>query len=216
MSGIEMMKYSAIHFLYQWLTIESKFYESFQSNNTEIRRKKAIEIATYFKVVRNFSKKYDEGLGLKRFEPVINILDKNKNLNLQNINEAALLINDMTNELSLFYKCRVMSFASKLLWMENRYPIIIYDKKVRDGLSEFGYPSGDNNIFQYYDSWFSLYDKYRFEVIDSCDNLKKLNLNVKNLNEIIESDWFKNRVFDIYIWFKGSGSLPRQELLNLL
>jgi hypothetical protein len=207
--------YCALHYLNQYNNEERPLYSKFHTPDKNMRRIQIINIATFFKVIRNLPCRYDEGKNLKRFEPIINILEELKDAPISSTIDGAKLIEEFANRIGKFYFAKPLSFASKVLWMEHRFPILIYDKNVRLAIKKMGFASGDNDIFQFYKSWEELFKINEKEIVIACERLKKLDNGQNNISQLVSTKWFQSRVFDIYLWFYASGNAPRPELIKL-
>jgi phage terminase small subunit len=107
-----------------------------------------------------------------------------------------------------------LSALTKAFWMMKRHPVVIYDSNARRGLRRYGFPSGENNYSIYFDSWFKFFDsaETKRNLDDAVtwlakkspyaqDVLKRKSISLKELHELTGSDWFRNRVADMHLFY---------------
>ena len=113
------------------------------------------------------------------------------------------------------YGKSLLSAITKAFWMMKRHPVVIYDSNVRRGLARCGLQSGTNNYGVYFDSWFKFFE--RKDVQHSIDEamawlaaspqtrslLRKQELTHAQLRELVGSQWFRNRVADMRLFYIG-------------
>jgi hypothetical protein len=104
-----------------------------------------------------------------------------------------------------------LSAASKLLWLRNRSPYVIYDARAVTALCRLKNKFNKSDYSLYCTVWKKEYEK-RFDEISLAahglvDLPKKYTaayyLTADQLTEIVDSGWFIERVFDIYLWELG-------------
>lgn len=104
-----------------------------------------------------------------------------------------------------------LSAASKLLWLRNRSPYVIYDARAVTARCRLKNKFNKSDYSLYCTVWKKEYEK-RFDEISLAahglgDLPKKYTaayyLTADQLTEIVYSDWFIERVFDIYLWELG-------------
>jgi hypothetical protein len=96
--------------------------------------------------------------------------------------------------------------SSKLLWLKFKDKIIIYDNLVKSALD------GSANYSEFYDKWNERYVSMSDEIDGVCRRLPDLAQYTLNpeittsrfIQSVCCEQWFKNRVFDIWLWNVGS------------
>ncbi len=103
----------------------------------------------------------------------------------------------------------VLSLTTKFLWIKVKRPILIYDSMARKALR-----IENGALDAYYKEWYEKFKSNQREIVDVCTKLPDMNKYAVNQDvgtreyicEISGESWFHERVFDIYLWFKGSNS----------
>ena len=116
-----------------------------------------------------------------------------------------------------------LSAASKLLWLSHREPFLIYDANAVVALEELWLREKGTKIKigrdygKFEDVWRSEYAKVEREVVDASNRLNSLLpyfdhcLKEDSLRELTERKWFRERVFDNYLWFLGGQMLAKRK-----
>ena len=153
-------------------------------------REAICEIAGAYRVARNFRRQFDEGVGIPRYEPVVQKL-ANYPLNSANPIDAVL---GLTRDLQQIYHREVLSASSKFLWFAWGREIIIFDSQALATLRKRfpnlqpkaeGYPA-------YCDAWKALFSECSDEIAKECAK-----------QQVSNERWFQERVFDWYLWRSG-------------
>jgi hypothetical protein len=108
-----------------------------------------------------------------------------------------------------------LSAASKLLWLRKRNSYLIFDKRAADALGRLGKKISDYN--SHCVAWQEEYQKRCGEITLAARGLVSLprrytrdpSLTDEELTELVNKDWFRARVFDIYLWEIGDKNLMR-------
>jgi hypothetical protein len=157
----------------------------------------------YFRISRSLRTAYDVGIGLPRLKPVLDALDRIPD---GGVTDATLLkvVSDLRRDIGKPYGNRdVLSAATKFLWLRHRDVVIIHDSQARLAL---GAPVGD--YASYLDRWRELYSRIARDVTEACDRLKTAQFSAPaarlEAEADVSSEWFKRRVFDIYLWKAGA------------
>ena len=202
--SIQTFEYCSLHYLNQWLNDDKIYSEAF-ANNDDDKIKEAVK---FYRVARTLHTKFDEKKDLKRYAPLLEILDLVSSEQFQN-NPVDKII-EIEKRISEKYGNRkVLSATTKLLWLKMKHPIVIYDSKARKALN-----SKDGNFQDFYEKWHHGFIQYQDKIKTVCSKLSELHLyaidqeiGTKDYIEQISSEaWFHERVFDIYLWHKGGKS----------
>ncbi len=109
-----------------------------------------------------------------------------------------------------------LSAASKLLWLRDRSPYLIYDARAVNALRRLGNKRFDSYI-SYCEAWQREYGKRSAAISAAARGLVDLPreytaaflLTDSQLSELVYKPWFCERVFDIYLWEFGDKDQAR-------
>jgi hypothetical protein len=198
--------FAALTYLNYWLDADRHIHAALQSDSTTDKLAALKKAAAQFRIARNLHKQYDVGRGLPRYGPVLEIIDS---LTARDFTvDLAQSVIDVRDRLSSAYGDRdVLSATTKLLWVKIQTPIIIYDSQARTAI---GTPDGD--LSAYYESWGSQYSDHESDITDACSRLTGVlsyiidhSVATKSyVDSVAQTQWFKQRVFDIYLWHVGN------------
>jgi len=198
-------EYCSLSYLNQWLSWDMKFFEVLNGRDRHEKLKTLKEAATFYKVARNLPKAYDEQKGYKRYEPLLDVLETIKIKTKDSFNLIST-INEFNKKISAAYGGRnTLSLSTKMLWLKYRNPFIIYDSRAREALG-----SRDGDLEDYFYRWQEAYKANAEEVKRVCKKLPDLykytseKTTKKYIKSIIDEQWFRDRVFDIYLWNEGA------------
>ncbi len=200
--------YFALHYLNLWLTYDCEFCKALQGHD-EARKLTALSnAATFYKVARNLPKACDVGEGTLRYKPVLDVIDA---LDPSTFQEPRLIssIDRVHNQISEKYRRRrVTSLTTKFLWLKMKSPIIIYDKRARKAL---GTKPDLRAYYAEWRKWRKQFNSASDEINTACASLPKVTEysapdapTPQYVEEIASQVWFKERVFDVYLWSKGN------------
>lgn len=108
-----------------------------------------------------------------------------------------------------------LSASSKLLWLRNRTPYILYDKRAVSALSamdpKFNKSDNKSDYQKYCKSWRSAYSQKKELILKAAERLKEIHRDFmppstpsdEKLSPMVTKRWFLERIFDIYLWEKG-------------
>jgi len=200
------LKFCALRYLNQWLEHDRIYCEGLAGNDEATKLKALNKAAVFYRVSRNLPERYDRKKGLPRFKPVLDILDT---LAPANFHGDALLpgILRVRDQISAQYgTLGVLSLTTKFLWVKFQWPIIIYDSKAR---SAVGARTGD--LADYYARWRQRFNEHAKDIEAACNSLQNVveySVNPdlatpRYVQELSGHQWFRERVFDIYLWHLG-------------
>ena len=193
----------ALRFLDQWFLQEKPLFDGLREGSNEAKLNTLKKAATYFSIARNFPARFDDGRGLRRFEPVVDILDNTKDPMGASVNA----VDSLQKSLSAIYGGRkLISAASKLLWLKYRDGVIIYDLKARETL---GLKKDDYRV--YCSAWKNAYTEHQGLIRNVCATLTKaqgfalcgVEVSSDEIKKATTSQWFYERVLDTYLWFSA-------------
>lgn len=194
-------EFCALRYFLQWQRKEAALHAYMDSAKPELPHlRKALR---YFQVARNFK-------GLKhdiRAEAVRDELLKARA-------QQDLPPEQQVEILAAYFKDAEfqhnISAASKLLWLSSRKPII-YDSRAFIALEEeYGHKGKPKDYKTYCASWKRAYKLNEQAVLNAVNELPKVRAFLPvdtpaddKLLALVRKSWFRERVFDIYLWELG-------------
>lgn len=200
---VRTFDFCALQFLNQWLEKEAGYCNKLLSKDIDERLEALTAAAAHFRVARNLPTKYEKAKNLRRYEPVLDALEDLGPVTSDNITNV--LANAHQRISSEYGQRNVLSLTSKFLWLKFKNPIRIYDRKARIALSteEGDYPS-------FYHAFSKRYAECQEQIEQACANLVNVvsysvqpSMNRWELESLVMSPWFRERVLDIYLWNQG-------------
>lgn len=196
--------FCALQFLNQWLEKEKSYCEMLASPDMDTQRLALAKAGGHFRVARNLPTKFEKEKGFSRYQPVLEVLSDIDEVSVSNI---ADLVNQTRERISGHYGGRnVLSLTTKFLWLKFKSPVRIYDKQARIALQS---EEGDYTAF---DNAFSeQYSACEEHIVEACSKLKNIlsysvgpKMGQDEIENIVSKRWFRERVFDIYLWNQGN------------
>jgi hypothetical protein len=197
----------AARYLQQWQTREQLLYEGMSCVPHDEDIKKSL---AYFKVSRNFT-------GLKSNPKAIGsirkaLLSVRRSQQYLSPHER---VTELSNRFSTEFESFNLSAASKLLWLSERSPYIVYDRRAVRALTEkLGQRLADSRDYEEYANvWRTEYNNVKTKIAAAIRRLPSgrafmpaTSLTDSALRRFADEDWFKERVFDIFLWEIGGDS----------
>lgn len=201
------LHFASLRFLDQWAVIEAPIRAGLLSSDPE-RQRKALEKGTaFFGIARNLPKRYDVEARppRPRFRPVVEVLAESK---LGPVDDPDDAVERLTESLSGRYGGhRVVSAASKVLWLIHRDRVVIYDSRARKalGFRACAYPA-------YRRAWEDRWAEKRAEIAEACHELPTVlrfaachgRMSPAEVKRLAGSSWFQRRVLDVALWTEGA------------
>lgn len=197
-------EYCSLHYLNQWFTYDMGYCKVFADGNENEKLTALKNAGGFYGVARNLPSEYDEGKGLDRYKPVLDIIDPLEPKHFENNTVEKIL--EVGKRISEKYGNRgVLSLTTKFLWIKIKQPILIYDSQARLALGS------DNGVLDdYYRRWFKEFNVHQAEIVEVCSKLPAMKKYAANqevdIRSIALETWFHERVFDIYLWSKGNNT----------
>jgi hypothetical protein len=192
----------AEHYLRQWCEQDRELFRGFSNGpvTCELLHKMCVKYQVYRTV---------PGHGLQRYEQFVVMLNRRQNTVMTRQSVPDIVVEELGN-MKKAYGVRFLSAITKAFWMMKRHPVVIYDSNARKGLRSYGLPPGENNYSVYYHSWFEFFEKR--DTTNALDDASAWLRNPRNartarklssreLKDIVESDWFRNRVADMRLFY---------------
>ncbi len=188
-----------------WALKERRFVDGLASTDPAIRVQAISDAGGYFRISRSLRTVYDVAVGLPRLKSVLDALDR---IPGSSVSDATLArcINELRREIGRPYgNLDVLSAATKFLWLRHRDVVVIHDSQARIALG-----AQVGNYADYLDRWRAEYSLLAPKVTNACERLQT----ARKLGDLVAleakthstDEWFKRRVFDIYLWKKGGSS----------
>ncbi|MDY6992937.1 MAG: hypothetical protein SVR94_10095 [Pseudomonadota bacterium] len=202
---MDNFKYFALTYLNDWYLWDKPFSERIASSSKD-SREALHEAAKYYKITRNFSKLEGED----RLESALNLLKQVRGpITEKNVCKKVI---SLAKEFENKYGKNAVSAASKFLWLRFRSPIVIFDSRAIAWLRKKGYKVPYTGGYkEYREQWVAAYTDHKQEINEACKSLEKLkdyslayDVSLKNVKEIIRTSWFRERIFDKYLWFNSN------------
>ncbi|HXM51165.1 MAG TPA: hypothetical protein VN956_25190 [Pyrinomonadaceae bacterium] len=199
--------YWALHYLNLWLSRDRRFCEALEGHDEAAKLQALSEAATFYKVARNLPKAFDIEKKFPRYKPVLDVIDA---LNPSMFQGSRLIpsIEQVRSHISERYgDLGVTSLTTEFLWLKMKSPIIIYDSRARKALGMKA-----DSLRAYYEKWRERFDSSCNEINAACASLPKVHqysedpelATPRYIERIASQPWFRERVFDVYLWTKGS------------
>jgi len=196
--------YCAVRFLGQWQKREESLYKEISPNATKDSISNAL---AYFQVSRNFPDlKKDGNLKLEKARKALVEIKADKRHSTE-CEKVIKLSERFKKEFGSFN----LSAASKLLWLSYRSPYIVYDKRAVTALKQkFNLKFNSHNYTEYVSAWKSVYTNVEADIEKAILTLPtgrafmpETALTDSQLTDLANQPWFKERVFDIFLWEMG-------------
>jgi len=199
-------EFASLRFAEFWFCDERRCHVGLWSNDSEEILKALRRAVAYFRVARNLPKSQDEGRDMRRFEPLVPLIEHARTLNPADADIVDVVTSTMI-KINEIYGFKALSLASKLLWLLHKDPFIVYDNQARITL---GTVEGDYASF--IRNWQREFELHRHEIQAVSSKLANLRLYLRcgtglsnsDLKDVVEQEWFWKRVFDIWLWAEGA------------
>lgn len=194
-------EFCALRYLLQWQRKEASLHAHMQSANPDLAHlRKALR---YFQVARNFR-------GLKRDPRAEIVRDKLLGARARSDLSPEQQVEILASSFKEAEFQHNISAASKLLWLSSRKPII-YDSRAFIALEkEYGHKGLKKDYGAYCESWKRAYEQNVQAILNAVNELPKIRAYLpgdtpadKQLLSLVRKPWFRERVFDIYLWELG-------------
>ncbi|MFW6195389.1 MAG: hypothetical protein ACOC5M_02595 [Chloroflexota bacterium] len=199
-------EFSTLRFAEFWFCYEKKYRNALLSEAHEERLRGLRRALNYFGVARNLARKHDEGRGLKRYEPLLPIVADATNMATDNDLDMKRAVEDVSQRIGHLYGGTPISLASKVLWLLHRDPFVIFDEQARRSLrAPHGYTA-------FVERWKAEYCRRRPAIDAACAEFRGMSRYLRcgtvvsetDLSQAAGKEWFRRRVFDIYLWTSGA------------
>lgn len=209
------LNFCAFHYLNQWLEKDRRYVEVFQSGTREQKLATLKEAATFYRVARTLRTRQKTKRIEARYGVFLNLLDKASPGDFRpSLADGIMAFQD---EAQRHYKKKysIRSLISKMLWLKLKRPAILFDDNARVAL---GLPL-NIDLNKYFEKWNVKYEAHKNRVKTACDRLPAQfpyvntpaplaeetprRLTEKQIAYVTKNCWFRERVFDNYLWHAG-------------
>ena len=197
--------YFALHYLNLWLTKDCKWCEALAGENEEKKLVALAEAAVHYSVARNLPKAFDVEKGIPRYKPVLDAIDNLDPITFQGDLLIPSIVEVKSQISGTYGGPDLISLTTKFLWLKMKSPVVIYDGRAMKALG-----AKPKNIEDYYSRWQKLFASFGNEISVACALLHKVPeysaphaATPQYIEGIASQPWFKERVFDVYLWDLG-------------
>ena len=189
----------ARQFAAQWNTRESHMHANLASGSRELALLAIQKGAGHFRVARNFPTRFDVGRQVPRLAPALDAIEafRASVLTIERLPQAVKLLRAQLGD--AYGGGDRLSAATKFLWLLHRSPVVIFDSQARLALNA---PNGDYE--EYLRLWFGAYDTHEAGIAAACEMLAQRRATTAEQALDIRTEWFRQRVHDIYLWNVGT------------
>lgn len=192
-------EYCALRYLLLW---EQKEREISQKMREKVPQREALRTALhYFRVARNFP-------GLAKDDCADRVLKAVTEVGASDC-ESSEKVDQLVCRFNKDFGGKNLSAATKLLWLRFRRPFVIYDARTVAALS-CQHDFNKSKYAEYEAAWRDSYKVHRHEIDHAVQCLPSLHpfftqwhLTPNSMDRLIKHQWFRERVFDIYLWERG-------------
>jgi|GEM_PF-1028608 len=194
-------KFYALRYLLLWLNKEAALYK--KMNEPELELGEIRKSLKHFGVSRSFKDLKNKGPAEKIRTALLEV----RALETDEVEKVIIL----AEKLSVKFKKNNLSASSKLLWLSERAPFIIYDSRARTGLSQISeYSPKAGDYVKYSELWRAAFKSNKDNILNAVNRLPEVisflpanKLTEKQLLVMVKKTWFLERVFDNYLWELG-------------
>ena len=193
-------EFCAFRFWNQWRDEETSLYDAISAAPIAQDIRKALN---YFQVARTF-----KGIGLDgNADYILDCLIRVRHD--PTLTAPADKVETLAGEFKKKFGSHNISAASKLLWLSFRDPYVIYDGRAVLALSmQFG--ARFDGYRKYATAWRKAYTDNEGAIVKAVEELPKGRIFMRtdppadqDILNIARETWFKERVFDIFLWEVG-------------
>lgn len=119
-------------------------------------------------------------------------------------------VNELAGQFKSDYGKTLLSAASKFLWIIHQSPVIIYDSRALTCLRWLtGKNITERAYAEYRKEWLEQFETRKVDISSACDQLPRIKdfapstSHETELESIVTSAWFHERVFDKFLWWNG-------------
>lgn len=197
-------EYLVMKFANQWTTREQILHQELSQKT--ISTESVAKALHYFQVARTFDGLKNED---NRTLIVKNLLEHSKYLTKNNFHEK---VQELAESFKEQFGKTNLSAASKLLWLRKKSPVLIFDKWAKLALESLEQKK-IGGYSDYSEVWNRNYYLHQNKIKDAAANFINVrqysalwDKSTSECQDIVLSDWFLERVFDMYLLSHGKSS----------
>lgn len=203
MTSEPSFEYCSFVFMKQWEEDEKDLHRAFSDRPTLPKLRYALR---YFQVARTFKGIADDA----NAEFVVDALVDAREGSLSRGREKTVHL--LANRFKERFKKLNLSAASKLLWLSHRESYVIYDSRAVYALTKISRKGfSDRDYGSYAKAWREGYKQRELDIAAAVSHLPAARLFMRHglppddkLLDMVNECWFKERVFDIFLWLVGA------------
>jgi hypothetical protein len=199
MTRLPSLEFCAFTFFTQWQQYERELYDAIRASPSDNDIRAAL---SYFGVSRTFTGLNTPGKVTLILQSLIEVrIDQTLLTPSRKVDKLAEKFQETFGKLNL-------SAASKLLWLSQREPFIIYDTRAVKALT-CHFRHRLINYSEYSSAWREEYRKHDALIQSAVEELPKARLFMRlppsdyELWQMPKETWFMERVFDTFLWMIG-------------
>ena len=202
-------QYCGEYYLKQWCELDRPLVLSFTSGPVTCEALRDLCSPTKYQVARTVP-----GNGAEKYRSFAQMLNQYSTTAMTRENVPRIIELELSNMKRIYGKA-FLSAITKAFWMLKKHPVAIYDGNAWRGLSVRGFRPGYRGYATYFDAWFRFYDlpetqRGLNEVTENLSGsptalnlVKSGKIATSEIYEIVQTDWFRNRITDIRLWHEG-------------
>lgn len=216
---VKNFDYFALKYLNLWVNIDRGIFNDLKSTDRSVRREALHRGAKEYSVVRTIRLIPGEETGESRLSKALDCVDSIEPYYRAPYYKPVMMLAERLRDEG--YGDNLISASSKFLWLRYRGGVRIYDSRairsIRHLLGDMEDPPGDidqkrfEKSYQDYEkAWNACFEMYSDEVnsaIASLGKVKQYSLAYETppakFDSWINSKWFRERVFDMFLWHNG-------------
>lgn len=222
-------RYCAALYLRQWLMLDQPLHMKVRkkSYQPDILQQIVSEYkaARSVRVIDHTDKKIKLS-NAKRYQPFCDALNLYNGVAIRTRDDAVDIVETLQHDLFQSYKISALSAVTKSLWMRHQSPLVIYDSRACTALYHFGCDFDWGWYSEYCDEWEGVYAKHERDIVAACrwlsgsafwKSLVRNNVRKEDeLQALTASLWFRERVFDLWLYSEGGEEWPTNAEVALL
>ncbi|HUY15483.1 MAG TPA: hypothetical protein VMX16_17910 [Terriglobia bacterium] len=202
---IENLNFCALEYLNDWYRYDYYFVVGLCSEDEDEQLRWLVEAVNVYRIARNFKARPGE-VRLKQALRALNATGDS--ITDTNIVSA---VRKLAGELGSPDGKVLISAASKLLWFRYKSPVVIYDGRAHRCLSkQCSGKLAASDYGAYYYEWREQFLKREEHIRSACSELSRVKefsrayaVSNKELGTLVGNGWFRERVFDKFLWWNG-------------
>jgi len=200
------LRFCALKYLNDWIQYDRQFVRGLSKTGDD-RLGCFTQAAIYYRIARNFKGLADDSTRQKLLEA----LDRfGGHISEENVNDV---VKDLSDQFEKPCGNRAISASSKLLWITHKSPVVILDSRAVRALNEMrtGQRLTEANYAAYRKTWLAEFARHQNAIESACNELSRVKeftlaseLPDEEFSTLIKERWFRERVFDQFLWWNGS------------